>query len=113
MATSSGTWAYRDRFGDRFGRTYFRRFGPGVVSSVGLGTYLGDATDAVDDRYREALGAGLEAGINLVDTAGNYRCGRSERIVGEALRESTVDRDREEDGDPTRFEGRIGVLARG
>ncbi|QZX99721.1 aldo/keto reductase [Halobaculum rubrum] len=93
MATSSGTWAYRDRFGDRFGRTYFRRFGPGVVSSVGLGTYLGDPTDAVDDGYREAIVAGLEAGVNLVDTASNYRCGRSERVVGEALRESTVDRD--------------------
>ncbi|MFC6785249.1 aldo/keto reductase [Halobaculum halobium] len=94
MATSSGTWAYRDRFGDRFGRTYFRRFGPGVVSSVGLGTYLGDPTDAVDDRYREALVTGLEAGVNLVDTASNYRCGRSERVVGAALREASVDRDR-------------------
>ncbi|QZP37620.1 aldo/keto reductase [Halobaculum magnesiiphilum] len=94
MATSGGTWAYRDRFGDRFGRTFFRRFGPGVVSSVGLGTYLGEPTDAVDDRYREALGTGLETGVNLVDTASNYRCGRSERVVGDALQESSVDRDR-------------------
>ncbi|SHH51333.1 aldo/keto reductase [Halobaculum gomorrense] len=94
MATASGTWAFRDRFGDRFGRTYFRRFGPGVVSSVGLGTYLGDPTDAVDDRYRAALVTGLETGINLVDTASNYRCGRAERVVGEAVREAAVDRDR-------------------
>jgi aryl-alcohol dehydrogenase-like predicted oxidoreductase len=94
MATAGGTWAFRDRFGDRFGRTYFRRFEPGVVSSVGLGTYLGDPTDAVDDRYREALVTGLETGVNLVDTASNYRCGRSERVVGEALREATVGRDR-------------------
>ncbi|MFC7098459.1 aldo/keto reductase [Halobaculum marinum] len=93
MATSSGTWGYRDRFGDRFGRTYFRRFGPGVVSSVGAGTYLGDATDAVDDRYREALATALTNGVNLVDTASNYRCGRAERVVGEALRESGVDRE--------------------
>ncbi|MFB6255442.1 MAG: aldo/keto reductase, partial [Haloplanus sp.] len=55
MASSRATWAYRDRFGDGFGRTYFRRFGPGVVSSVGLGTYLGDPTDAVDDDYERAL----------------------------------------------------------
>ena len=47
MATREGTWGYRERFGDRFGRTYFRRFAPGVVSSVGVGTYLGDATDPV------------------------------------------------------------------
>jgi len=94
MATSRGTWAYRDRFGDTFGRTYFRRFGPGVVSSVGLGTYLGDPTDAVDADYERALVAGLEGGCNVVDTAVNYRCGRSERVVGQALATADVDRER-------------------
>jgi aryl-alcohol dehydrogenase-like predicted oxidoreductase len=93
MATSEGTWGYRDRFGDRFGRTYFRRFGPGVVSSVGVGTYLGEPTPTVDDTYRDSLTTALEHGCNLVDTAVNYRCGRSERVVGEALREADVDRD--------------------
>jgi len=48
MATERGTWSYRDRFGDSFGRTYFRRFPPGVAGSVGIGTYLGEPTDAVD-----------------------------------------------------------------
>ena len=93
MATREGTWGYRERFGDRFGRTYFRRFGPGVVSSVGVGTYLGDPTPAVDDAYREALVTAFEHGCNLVDTAVNYRCGRSERVVGEALEGADVDRD--------------------
>ena len=93
MATRRGTWDYRDRFGDSFGRTYFRRFGPGVVSSVGAGTYLGDPTDAVDDRYREALSTALDSGVNLLDTAVNYRFGRSERVVGEALAESDADRE--------------------
>jgi len=93
MATTRATWAYRDRFGDGFGRTYFRRFGPGVVSSVGLGTYLGDPTDAVDDDYERALIAGLEGGCNVVDTAVNYRCGRSERVVGRAVERADVDRE--------------------
>ncbi|MFB6160821.1 MAG: aldo/keto reductase [Haloferacaceae archaeon] len=93
MATSEGTWAYRDRFGDAFGRTYFRRLHPGVVASVGVGTYLGDPTDAVDERYREALVTAVENGCNLVDTAINYRCQRSERVVGRALRAASVDRD--------------------
>ncbi len=93
MATRDGTWGYRSRFGNAYGRTYFRRFGPGVVSSVGMGTYLGDPTDAVDERYRTALVEGLESGANLVDTAVNYRCGRSERVVGEALSTATVDRE--------------------
>ncbi|QLG62989.1 aldo/keto reductase [Halorarum salinum] len=93
MATARGTWGYRDRFGDAFGRTYFRRFGPGVVSSVGIGTYLGEPTDAVDDRYRGAIRLALDSGVNLVDTAVNYRCGRSERVVGEAVRGASVDRE--------------------
>ena len=93
MATASGTWGYRDRFGDAFGRTYFRRFGPGVVSSIGLGTYLGEPTDAVDERYREAIRTALDSGVNLVDTAINYRCQRSERVVGDALRASSAGRE--------------------
>jgi aryl-alcohol dehydrogenase-like predicted oxidoreductase len=93
MATTRGTWTYRDRFGDRFGRTYFRRFGPGVTSSIGIGTYLGAPTDEVDDRYEAALTTALEHGVNHVDTAVNYRHGRSERVVGRALERADVDRD--------------------
>jgi aryl-alcohol dehydrogenase-like predicted oxidoreductase len=93
MATREGTWRYRDRFGDSFARTYFRRFGDGVCSSVGVGTYLGDPTDAADDAYREAITTALDSGINVLDTAINYRCQRSERVVGEALRDSSADRD--------------------
>ena len=93
MATSDATWGYRDRFGDAFARTYFRRFGPGVVSSVGVGTYLGDPTDERDRRYRAAVVEALESGINLVDTAINYRCQRSERVVGDALDRADVDRE--------------------
>mgnify|MGYP000114967662 CR=1 FL=1 len=93
MATSQGTWGYRDRFGDAFARTYFRRFGPGVASSVGLGTYLGAPTREVDAGYRASITSALSAGINHVDTAINYRCQRSERVVGESLSDSDVDRE--------------------
>ena len=93
MATRSGTWDYRERFGDRFARTYFRRFGEGVVSSIGLGTYLGDPTDAADDAYHEAVVSALESGVNVLDTAINYRHQRSERVVGEALADADVERE--------------------
>ncbi|MEZ3142906.1 aldo/keto reductase [Halobaculum sp. MBLA0143] len=93
MATADDTWRFRDRFGEEFGRTYFRRFGPGVVSSVGVGTYLGDPTDDDDDRYRESLETALGTGVNLLDTASNYRAGRSERVVGDALADSDTPRE--------------------
>jgi aryl-alcohol dehydrogenase-like predicted oxidoreductase len=93
MATGQGTWEYRDRFGDSFGRTYFRRYGDGVVSSIGIGTYLGDPTEAVDADYRESIAVALENGINVVDTAINYRCQRSERVAGRAIDDADVDRD--------------------
>jgi len=93
MSTAPATWNYRDRHGDDFARTYFRQFGDGVVSSIGVGTYLGDPTDEVDDRYAEAIVSALESGINVVDTAINYRAQRSERVVGEALENADVDRE--------------------
>ncbi|MFC6736945.1 aldo/keto reductase, partial [Halolamina salina] len=81
MATRDATWRYRDRFGDRYGRTFFRRFGPGVVSSIGAGSYQGEPTVAVDDRHRDALVTALENGCNVLDTAPDYRCGRAESVV--------------------------------
>jgi aryl-alcohol dehydrogenase-like predicted oxidoreductase len=93
MATREATWAYRERHSEDFARTYFRPFAGRAVSSIGLGTYLGEASDAADDRYREAIVAALESGVNVLDTAINYRHQRSERVVGAALAEADVDRD--------------------
>ncbi len=85
MATESGTHGYRTEHGGDFGRTYFRQLGDFAVSSIGLGTYLGDPTDEVDEEYYDAITTAVEGGINVVDTAINYRCQRSERVVGRAL----------------------------
>jgi len=92
MATREGTWAYRDAH-DGFARTFFRRFGDGVASSIGVGTYLGDPTDERDERYEEAIRTALESGVNVVDTAINYRHQRSERAVGRALADADIDRE--------------------
>ncbi|WP_324756769.1 aldo/keto reductase [Haloarcula sp. GH36] len=92
MATREATWAYRDDHDD-FARTFYRRFGEGVVSSIGVGTYLGDPTDGRDDAYHDAVVTALEGGINLVDTAINYRHQRSERVVGRAVADADVDRE--------------------
>ena len=91
MATREGTWAYRDAHDD-FARTFFRRFGDGVASSIGVGTYLGDPTDERDDAYYQAIRTALASGVNVVDTAINYRNQRSERVVGKALADADIDR---------------------
>ncbi|MHB9288399.1 aldo/keto reductase [Halobacteriales archaeon Cl-PHB] len=93
MVSRDATWAYRDRFSEDFARTYFRAFDDAVVSSVGVGTYLGDATDEADDAYRKAIRQALESGVNVVDTAINYRNQRSERVVGDAIDDAEVDRE--------------------
>jgi aryl-alcohol dehydrogenase-like predicted oxidoreductase len=57
-----------------------------LVSSVGVGTYLGGEDPATDEQYRDAVARALELGLNVVDSAINYRHQRSERSVGAALR---------------------------
>jgi aryl-alcohol dehydrogenase-like predicted oxidoreductase len=58
-----------------------------TVSALGVGTYLGESTDDEDEAYARTLRAAIALGVNLVDTASNYRCQRSERIVGRTLDE--------------------------
>ena len=59
-----------------------------TVSALGIGTYLGDCTDDDDERYRRSVHEAITSGINVIDTASNYRCQRSERAVGRAIVEA-------------------------
>jgi aryl-alcohol dehydrogenase-like predicted oxidoreductase len=56
-----------------------------AVSSIGIGTYLGEADDADDAAYERSIRAAVATGINLIDTAVNYRFRRSERTIGQAI----------------------------
>ncbi|TMQ20153.1 MAG: hypothetical protein E6K82_17880 [Candidatus Rokuibacteriota bacterium] len=85
-ATSEGASRYVQRFAGRIPVEHFRELPGGVrVSTIGLGTYLGREDDATDALYQKAIGRVLERGVNLLDTAVNYRHQRSERIIGAAL----------------------------
>lgn len=55
------------------------------LSSIGLGTYLGEDDAARDAGYEEAVAAALTSGVNVFDTAINYRGQRSERAIGRAI----------------------------
>src|ERR671913_1449333 len=85
-ATAAGTARYAARFNGRLPTEHFRRLGDGLmVSSLGIGTYLGRDDDATDALYTRAVARALEQGINVIDTAVNYRHQRSERAIGAAL----------------------------
>ena len=59
-----------------------------TVSALGIGSYLGDCTDEEDERYRLSVREAMASGVNVIDTASNYRCQRSERAVGQAVVEA-------------------------
>lgn len=85
-ATPEGTARFRDHFGGQF-PGHFRDAHHLWLSSIGLGTYLGEPDAATDALYVEAINRSLELGLNVFDTAINYRHQRSERNIGEALAE--------------------------
>jgi aryl-alcohol dehydrogenase-like predicted oxidoreductase len=58
-----------------------------LLSSIGIGTYLGQPDEATDRAYTAAIVAAVEGGINVIDSAINYRYQKSERSIGAALRE--------------------------
>jgi len=84
-ATLEGTARYRERFREVAAKGYFRQQQDLWLSSIGAGTYLGDADDPTDARYAEAVTLAVESGANVIDTAANYRFQRSERSIGKAL----------------------------
>src|SRR6267143_4608843 len=91
FATPEGTARYRERFPRFREAEHFRHpeSVPGAgelwLSSIGLGTYLGEPDQATDAAYMEAISTALRSGINVLDTAINYRHQRSERNIGAAL----------------------------
>ena len=61
------------------------------LSSIGLGTYLGEDDATTDAGYEASIAAALAAGINVFDTAINYRGQKSERAIGRALAKAFTD----------------------
>jgi aryl-alcohol dehydrogenase-like predicted oxidoreductase len=96
-ATAEGTARYVQRFAGRLPAEHFRELAGLHASSLGLGTYLGREDAATDALYQRAVGRALERGVNVLDTAINYRHQRSERAIGAALaaavRRGVVQRD--------------------
>jgi aryl-alcohol dehydrogenase-like predicted oxidoreductase len=84
-ATLEGTARYRERFKDNAAPKHFRQQQNLWLSSIGIGTYLGNADDETDARYTATVARSVELGANVIDAAANYRFQRSERSIGAAL----------------------------
>lgn len=90
-ADAAATEAWRKRAQDtgchhRPGDNYFRVFKGMTVSSIGIGTWMGDFGESTDRMYIETLMHGAIRGVNLFDTAINYRAMKAERCVGQSVR---------------------------
>src|SRR5437762_6599324 len=84
-ATLEGTKRYAASFRERPADGNFREVHGFVLSSLGIGTYLGQPDERTDAAYAAAVVSAVENGINVADAAINYRFQRSERSIGAAL----------------------------
>ena len=88
-ATPSGTARFRDRSVRERALPFehFREAPGGLhLSSVGLGTYIGNPDAPTDVAVEQAANLCLASGrVNVLDTAINYRYQRAERSLGRAL----------------------------
>ncbi len=85
FATPEGTQKFAARFQGKAVPGHYKIKHDLSVSSVGLGTYLGESDESTDQAYGEAALKAVELGLNVMDAAINYRCQRSERVIGRAL----------------------------
>jgi aryl-alcohol dehydrogenase-like predicted oxidoreductase len=99
FATGEGTLRYRER-SVKAGAApaHFREFVSLSLSSLGMGTYLGDTDSLTDRLVEQALHASVASGaVNVIDTAINYRMQKAERSVGRVLQklaaEGTIGRE--------------------
>jgi len=86
-ATSGGTKKYVE-YAIQRGKpsSHFRIFDGLYLSSIGMGTYLGQLTAEDDKAMEDAVYESIKSGaVNVIDTAINYRAMKSEKSVGRAL----------------------------
>ena len=96
-ATEEGTARLAARHQGALGKGHYSRAKNLNWSSVGIGTNLGGQDDASDALVADAVEGVVAGGLNVIDSAANYRRGRGEESVGVALdrlfTKSTVQRD--------------------
>ena len=85
FATPEGTKRFAEK--SAVNPSNFKKFQELHLSNVGVGTYLGDPDSRTDDLVTNAVKQSVSSGVNVIDTAINYRSQKAERSVGKAIRE--------------------------
>ncbi|HJU13057.1 MAG TPA: aldo/keto reductase [Candidatus Nitrosotalea sp.] len=83
-ATAEGTAEFA-REHPNVARNHFKQFNGLTLSSIGIGTYLGNSDDSTDVLVKDAVVKSVTLGVNVIDTAINYRSQKAERSVGRAV----------------------------
>ena len=86
FATSEGTNKFAESHIDVPQQNY-RKIQNLTLSNVGVGTYLGNTDSETDLLMKNAVKKSVLQGVNVIDTAINYRAQKSERTVGKAISE--------------------------
>ena len=82
---------FRSTFSEKFLSKNYNKFLSLSLSNVGIGTYLGEPDSQTDLMVKDAVKKSIMSGINVIDTAINYRAQKSERSIGHALSELISD----------------------
>jgi len=87
-ATPQGTKKYMENaLKNGFPNSHFRSFDNLNLSSLGMGTYLGQITPEEDRDLENAIYESVKSGaMNVIDTAINYRSMKSEKNIGKAMK---------------------------
>jgi aryl-alcohol dehydrogenase-like predicted oxidoreductase len=85
FATTDGTTNFVQNSG--INSLNFNKFEDLFLSNVGIGTYLGDSDNKTDELVKNAVKQSILSGLNVIDTAINYRSQKAERSVGKAISE--------------------------
>lgn len=85
FATPQATYQFAKRFSHY--KDFYARHDELIISKLGFGTFKKEPykEENYTFSYHEALKTAISSGINLIDTAINYRYQESEKEIGEAL----------------------------
>ena len=83
FATTEGTENFATK--SSVHRENFRKIHDLTLSNIGVGTYLGNPDLETDTEQKNAIKQSILRGVNVIDTAINYRAQKSERTVRKAI----------------------------